>query len=185
MTYNRLKILNTSSANKSVPNNLTQQERSMIKDLYYLYQHIDPDSGEIVYVGIGTGSRAWATGTSSGSHRSSEHGAWITELYKAGYTMGDISKIVVTLLSKQQALTFEDEYIKRLKPRFNKLGNPDLFLNKKFNETEALEAYNLFIKGTPYYSIPKILNLDASNMSVLGSRMVEAGKRIINRNKQV
>jgi len=157
----------------------------MIKELYYLYQHVDPDSGEIVYVGIGTGSRAWATGTSSGSHRGEEHSAWINELYKTGYTMGDISKIVITLLSKIEALSIEDEYIKKLKPRFNKLGNPDLFLNKKFNEAEALEAYDLFLKGTPYYSIPKILNLDSSNMSVLGSRMVEAGKRIINRNKQV
>ena len=99
----------------------------MIKDLYYIYQHVDPDTGEVVYVGLGTGSRAWATGTSSGSHRGKVHSAWLSDLYHQGYTMGEIAKVTTTLLTKDQALSLENEIIKALKPRYNIQGNPDVF----------------------------------------------------------
>jgi len=156
----------------------------MIKELYYIYQHVDPDTGEIVYVGMGTGSRAWATGTSSSSMRGPMHSAWLTELYHQGYTMGDVAKVTNTLLTRQQAIQIENALIKELKPKYNIQGNPDVFINKKFTETQASEALIAHLNGTPYHAIPLLFELTSSNMSVLGSRMVIAGRNILNRKNE-
>jgi len=153
----------------------------MIKELYYLYQHVDPDSGEIVYIGMGTGSRAWATGTSSGSHRSPAHSMWISNLYEQGFTMGDIAKVTHTLLTKDHALDLELNLIKEVKPIYNRLGNPDKFYCKSFTPDQAILANELFEGGKRYYEIPDILNINSSNKSVTGKRMVTAGKQILQR----
>jgi hypothetical protein len=151
-----------------------------IKDLYYLYEHCHPETGEIVYVGIGTGSRAWNSGTSSGSYREQEHADWIEQLYLQGYTMADIVKISCSLLDKKDALELEDKLIKEQRPKFNKLGNPDNYLNKKYTLEQALEARQMYYGGNiPYYMIPAYFNLASSNMSVLGKRMVETANKYL------
>lgn len=154
----------------------------MIKELYYLCEHIDPDTGEVVYIGIGTGSRAWATGTSSGSHRYKDHSEWISNLYEQGYTMGDIVKVTHTLLTKDHALEIELQMIKSFKPKFNRLGNPDMFVCKSFSEEQALTALELFEEGYRYYEIPVYLGIKSTNRSVTGKRMVTAGQQIKQRN---
>ncbi len=146
-----------------------------IKNLYYVYKHIDPDNGELLYVGMGTGSRAWASGTSSGSSRSNEHAAWISDRYEEGYTMSDITLVIETLLNKEQALSIELNLIKEFKPRFNRLSKD--FVNKKYTKEQAKEALTLFKSGVRYCDIPRELGLTSSNMSVLGKRMVESGEK--------
>lgn len=149
-----------------------------IQELYYVYHHTDPNTGEIKYVGMGTGSRAWASGTSSGSSRSDAHALWISDLYEQGFTMADIVTVCETLLSKQEALTIESERIKNEKPLFNRIGNQ--FVCTRYTKVQAQQAYDLFQAGVPYCAIPGVFGLYSSNKSVLGKRMVESGKKYYN-----
>jgi hypothetical protein len=152
-----------------------------MKELYYIYNHIDPQTGEIMYIGIGTGSRAWATGTSSGTSRSEDHTKWITDLYYMGYTMADVAVIIETMLDRPTALQKESSTIKLFKPLFNKQGNPDVFKAYNYTEEHALRAVELLNSGVRLYQIPGILGIYSSNKSVTGARLVSAGNNILNR----
>ena len=87
---------------------------------YYVYKHIDFDSGKIVYIGIGKSCSAFrCTGT---SHRSKEHGEWLENQY----AMGNIPvEFIYTGLSKEEARQEERELIIEHRPKFNKDLNPD------------------------------------------------------------
>lgn len=149
-----------------------------MKNIYYLYEHRDPKTNKIVYIGMGTGSRAWACGASSSTSRDIDHKVWIEERYKEGYTMGDITIVTTTLLTKKEAFKMEYSLIQKYKPIFNKLSNPDVFRCKKFSAEMAKVAYTLWQDGVPYYKLPIYFDLEGSNMSVLGKRMVEAYTKI-------
>lgn len=92
--------------------------------------------------------------------------------------MADIVTVCETLLSKQEALTIESERIKNEKPLFNRLGNQ--FVCTRYTKVQAQQAYDAYKSGIPYCKIPGIFDLDSSNKSVLGKRMVESGKKYYN-----
>jgi len=53
---------------------------------YYWYKHIDPDTQELVYVGHGSGGRAWQCGSTHSPLRSKEHLKWADDLLERGVT---------------------------------------------------------------------------------------------------
>ena len=89
---------------------------------YYVYAHYD--SEEIVYVGKGLESRAWAFG---GKHRSELH----SEFMRSRLFKGDASfvKILETNLTKDEAFELEELLIQEIgNPKFN------IMMTEKHNE---------------------------------------------------
>jgi hypothetical protein len=81
---------------------------------WYVYTHTDPDTGEIVYVGEGTGQRFAAVNT-----RSADHSAFLKEVIHNKRT--DCFTIVESRLTKEQAREIERGLIARYNPKYNKL----------------------------------------------------------------
>ena len=81
---------------------------------WYVYTHTDPATGEIVYVGEGTGQRFAAVNT-----RSADHSAFLKEMIHNKGT--DCFSIVESRLTKQQAREIERALIARYNPKYNKL----------------------------------------------------------------
>jgi hypothetical protein len=87
---------------------------------YYWYKHVNPCNKEIVYVGHGSGGRAWQCGSSHSPLRSKEHCKWADELLSKGITPDEWVEIGDRGLSKERAKEIELLLIHELKPRFNK-----------------------------------------------------------------
>jgi len=98
-------------------------------DQYYVYQHIDPETGELLYIGMGSYERAWLC---RGSNRKKNHQERLNELFALGHTMQDVVSIMANGLSKEAALSLELTKIEKFKPRFNNLSNPDWKYPSKF-----------------------------------------------------
>jgi len=81
---------------------------------WYVYTHTDPATGEIVYVGEGTGQRFAAVNT-----RDAPHSQFLKEIIHAKQL--NCFCIVESRLTKEQAREIERELIARYRPRFNKL----------------------------------------------------------------
>ena len=80
---------------------------------WYVYTHADPDTGEIVYVGEGTGQRFAAV-----NPRSADHSAFLKEMIHNKRT--DCFNIVESRLTKEQARAIEKQLIAKYNPKYNK-----------------------------------------------------------------
>lgn len=80
---------------------------------FYVYAHVDT-SGEMVYIGKGTGPRAW--NASSSSRQNPEHLTWL----KAQSDMLDVVHILERSLSATAAYAREAVLIQKHRPRFNR-----------------------------------------------------------------
>jgi len=86
----------------------------------YIYIHVDPRSKQTVYVGKGTGGRAWDCAFTSRGDK--QHVAWMVQLLEESYTPQDFVVIVAQGLSEIDAKRLEVEWIEKLKssnPLFN------------------------------------------------------------------
>jgi hypothetical protein len=127
----------------------------------YVYKHICPDTGEVVYVGIGTGNRAWTAGKGTGrTHnknglRTIEHADWMNGHFNNGVNP---IEFVGCNLSRKDARAIESREIDNHQPRFNKMGT-DAYRHSKAETTkdEALECRRLRSKGLSYLSINRIM----------------------------
>lgn len=127
--------------------------------IHYVYLHEDPLMGDVVYVGTGTGQRAWMMRNSGSGqrygHRCQDHYNWFKLFESKGYTLADIVKIDGSGLSKEQAKIREVELITELCPIFNKHHNPEFKnnLNKYFKD----KAKAMRSTGLSYNKIAKVL----------------------------
>ena len=85
---------------------------------FYVYLHVDPDSGKVVYVGKGTAGRAWSCGSSTAvpgkrGNRTKEHNAWISQLLARGYTPADFVRIKWQALDEPTARRIEAELLEK------------------------------------------------------------------------
>jgi hypothetical protein len=95
--------------------------------VYYVYKHVDPASGEVLYVGHGCRSRAWTNGSERTPLRSQEHVAHLEDLTQVGYVASDWVHIVHSGLTKSAACEIERGLIDQLRPTYNKeLGKKHL-----------------------------------------------------------
>lgn len=81
---------------------------------YYVYDHFDPVSGEVVYIGLGTMGRAWDASTRTATHKE-----WCIRLSERGYTPDQYVRLRVRGLRRLAALQLERRAIEAAKPRFN------------------------------------------------------------------
>ena len=129
--------------------------------IYYVYEHVDPDTGEIVYIGHGKFERAWRCSTTNNpthyGHRSVAHAEWLFEMAMHGFTPDSWVNIIQSGLTKKEAARIELSMIHSERPKFNRSIRRD----KKLDGSRAQE----YRDAGMYYS--EIANkLDVSAMTV-------------------
>lgn len=102
---------------------------------YYVYTHRKPETNEVLYVGRGSGGRAWQTGA---SHRCNPaHQDWLKAMmYQENITMANIVVIEASNLYFEDSVQIEKDLIEEFNPIFNrKMGVPF-----KLSEEDIKEA---------------------------------------------
>lgn len=136
----------------------------------YVYIHTDVNSGDTIYVGVGTGERAWEWRSNK---RSKEHNDILRTYLEQGYTPSDWVSIVESNLSSEQAVNLETKLIELYTSKFNKCKNPDYISDLwKFTEVHWF-AKALQQMGHSYSNIAFLMGGDKSN-SMSAWRMVNA-----------
>ncbi len=118
----------------------------------YVYQHHDPITKEIVYVGIGTKNRAWIVDSKS---RKKEHRNWMVEKFENGE---NIVAFVNTKMTKLEAHALERDLIEKHQPKFNRTGTK-VYSHKKcgISKEQALKCQELRKEGLSYKAISAIV----------------------------
>lgn len=88
--------------------------------IYYVYKHIDPRTGELIYIGHGCRGRAWIHGSKRTCLRSQDHLDHLESMISDGLIPSDWVHIVIQGISKKYAATLEQELIRELSPTYNK-----------------------------------------------------------------
>ena len=89
-------------------------------DRNYVYMHVDPTTGEVVYVGLGVGSRAWDIRTRDVNQN---HYVWLQSQLETGFIPTDWVVVEFRNLSRLEAQERELELIHQLGPKFNVSGS--------------------------------------------------------------
>jgi hypothetical protein len=104
----------------------------------YVYLHFHPQRpDEIVYVGRGSGGRAWSC-----DDRSTAHQVWMLEWQSLGYSPDQFVKIVARGLTPQQAEKREKQEIAFWKAK-------GLLLNLQLNKGNVRPHSNRYFPGGP------------------------------------
>ena len=131
---------------------------------YYVYFHIDPETDEIVYIGSGTGERAWCVRPGKklkgGGHRKPEHSFWCYQLMDAGLTPEDWVYIKQRGMTRIEARQYEEQLIKKHKPLFNYKRGVNFILS----DEQVIECFDLRDLGYSYSAIAQKIN--TSTMTV-------------------
>lgn len=98
--------------------NISMMVMRMIDKRWYVYQHLDPETHEIVYVGHGTLGRAWDVSRNRNQHI--DHQDWMYGLTSKGYIPSDWARILQANLTKEEARELEKEYLQSRTYRFNR-----------------------------------------------------------------
>jgi len=88
--------------------------------IHYVYQHVDPRTDEIIYVGHGSRGRAWTHGSKHTVLRSQEHLDHLESMTQEGFVPSDWVQILHSGLNKPEACVIEQDLIRKIKPRYNK-----------------------------------------------------------------
>lgn len=85
--------------------------------MHYVYEHYDPATEEIVYVGCGSGGRAW---NFNKPFRTEDHWNWFQGQVVKGHHPGQLVRVISWDLSKSLAHALEQFRIYQVLPRFNR-----------------------------------------------------------------
>jgi hypothetical protein len=101
----------------------------------YVYVHVHPQRpNEVVYVGRGSGSRAW----SIGGRKTQDHRVWLREWAALGYSPDQWVRIIFRRLTPAQAVEKETKliafHVKRGDSLFNIQGNKKELIRKHKNK---------------------------------------------------
>jgi len=98
---------------------------------YYVYQHADPETGEILYIGKGSYERAWLC---RGNNRDPKYTKYLNQFLDNGYTLFDIVTILHKGLTNKEAEELETKLIQKIQPIFNKQQTKKWSYPKKFSK---------------------------------------------------
>lgn len=84
----------------------------------YIYAHINPETGEVVYIGRGVRERAWGIQTK----RSDPHRKFLSNLENMGFVPSDWVVVLCRSLPQDSATKEELRLIRELLPMFNQQG---------------------------------------------------------------
>jgi len=88
--------------------------------IHYVYKHVDPRDGKLLYIGHGSRGRAWTHGSDKTVLRSQEHLSHLEEMTQDGFVASDWVEMVYSGLDKSDACLKEQELIRQLNPLYNK-----------------------------------------------------------------
>lgn len=129
---------------------------------YYVYHHIDPRTGELVYIGKGTKERAWAITTRK--KKNPLHYAWLLELYTAGYRPPRWVKIVADDLNNADACALEAKQLYDVAyPRFN-FYYGEKSHQAKLKEADVDKIYALRDEGKTIYDIAPLFGISPAQV---------------------
>lgn len=132
----------------------------------YVYMHIDIQSGATLYVGVGTGERAWEW---RDNKRSKEHNELLRNYLEQGYVPSDWVSIVESNLSSKQAIELETKLIQQYLPIYNKCKNPE-YVSDSWKFSEAHEfAKSLRKMGYSYSNIAFLLGGTATRTNTMSA----------------
>lgn len=120
--------------------------------MHYVYAHICPVTKDIIYIGHGTGARAWMF---TEPFRAKNHAEYLVKLGEDGFLPCDWVHVFLRHVSKTQACEAEQVAIKEHEPRFNKPQGPTPLITPQLLATAA-EYRQL---GFSYSKIAEILNV--------------------------
>jgi hypothetical protein len=138
------------------------------QSLYYVYIHQCPVTGHILYIGHGTGARAW--NYREYSSRSVEHEAYLTKLFSDGFLPTDWVTIYAKGMSKPLAIQLEFDLIKLHNPKFNKTHKPSYKASNKISKTGVdicRFAYMLHNMGYGYRRIAFLMGASIPKNKVM------------------
>ena len=135
--------------------------KNLPTDYYYVYSHVDPTTGELMYIGHGYGPRAWIHGSRKTVLRSQDHLDWLHRMNTLHFLPTDYVIILERNLTKAVACKHEQQYIRTLNPLFNK---PQGLQNMKVTKDSLEVMKGLRDEGFYYREIAEQLNL--STMTV-------------------
>lgn len=117
-------------------------------NIYYVYSHRHPETGEIFYIGKGCKGRAWDFATRSKSHKD-----YCNALFYKGYLPCDFVYIEKSGMEENDAIKLENELILACDPR--------TLLNKvqKGNRVPIPEIVTMYKNGLSYEKIAKALGI--------------------------
>ena len=98
---------------------------------FYVYQHTNPLTGEILYIGKGSYERAWLCRS---GNRNLEYSKYLNEFLDNGYTLFDIFTILHKGLTNKESEKLESELIEKFQPIFNKHQTKKWSYPKKFSD---------------------------------------------------
>lgn len=136
----------------------------MPENTHYVYKHVDPETKELLYIGMGKGSRAYATQTaptktsSRYGHRSPEHSDHLNILMNKGYLPHEWIEFHSRGLSKPDALVLEKELIEKLEPRYNRMAGIHRLM---FDKAQILKMKELRDQGAYYHEIATTMGCSA------------------------
>jgi hypothetical protein len=143
-----------------------------ISNQYYVYKHIDPETKEILYIGMGYGPRAYTTNCSGiRGDRSKEHSLKLHQLMNEGYLPHEWVEFPIRNATIEIARTLENKYIKEFNPVFNKKHGPKRLITDR-NDIEKI--LTLRDEGISYLKIGKMYDVSWSTIQKLEWR--ERGK---------
>lgn len=122
---------------------------------YYVYKHVDPNTSELLYIGMGSGGRAWQVGKSHGPLRGEEHNEWSESLMAVGITPDKFVEIIQSGLEREEAYNLELSLIKEFRPKFNK----NFSRSTKLSSDQVHEARVLKETGISYEAIGRELSV--------------------------
>lgn len=123
--------------------------------MYYVYSHNDPVTGDLIYIGMGQGDRAWAIKSRG---RSEDHRRRLEELSSKGFVASDWVRILKRGLSQSDAYELEGRLLAEYKPLYNKQ-----YL-KCMSEQEKQSAYEQHLSGESYSAIARQLGYDVKTV---------------------
>ena len=130
---------------------------------YYVYEHRHPTTKQLVYIGMGSGHRAFTCPNDKSVHRSKEHAKWMWSLLRQAYTPEQWTTIVARGLTKAEALQQEKQLIKEFNPQYNKLHSPTHWTeHRAVNPEQVNFMKNLREMGYGYKQIALIVGGDAN-----------------------
>lgn len=118
--------------------------------MFYVYKHVHPKTGVLLYVGYGQGERAWRTGQARSRIRNKDHSIELDRLLSEGYLPSDWVEVVHRGLEQKEAYNLEQQMIKELKPRYN-VDQQEIqtkLTKEQFDEMKSLRA-----SGATYKSV--------------------------------
>jgi len=87
--------------------------------IYYVYNHVDPRDGSLLYIGHGCRGRAWIHGSKKTCLRSQDHLNHLESMTRDGFVATDWVSIIVQGISKKDAAKYEQELIRDTEPTYN------------------------------------------------------------------